>query len=467
MAMMSVILESPRSDALIESAWFAMSGRSPNLARDATPALPGLEIDREYSAIPIPTVDEDAPEGFSFASLTAATTGEGVVSALPSVEVTDRFVYRGMIDDKDLPGVQEAALAAQVEVYADPPVSILRGGVSYPRRAMGSAADVRGLLGVPTLEDMGFDGHGVAVAIVDTGINLGHLRDRGVAASLDATVFWKPPTSAEPGHFPVGHGTMCAYDALVCAPRATLLDFPVLQSQRRGGSVMDGLLSDAILAYGVLLTELSKPLAQRAYRALVVSNSWGMYNPSWDFAPGRPGRYGDNPGHPFNRQVASLARAGADIIFAAGNCGSDCPDGRCRDDQGTVHTHVISGANSHPNVLSVAGVDVNEDRVCYSSQGPGMLNNDKPDISAYTHFLGSAASGRSAPDTGTSAACPVAAGAVASLRTRIGPNATPPSALRDAVRRNADRPDGGQGWSEDFGHGIIRPTRVAQDLGFS
>ena len=270
-----------------------------------------------------------------------------------------------------------AVLAAQVEVYADPPVSILRGGVSYPRRAMGSAADVRGLLGVPTLEDMGFDGHGVAVAIVDTGINLGHLRDRGVAASLDATVFWKPPTSAEPGHFPVGHGTMCAYDALVCAPRATLLDFPVLQSQRRGGSVMDGLLSDAILAYGVLLTELSKPLAQRAYRALVVSNSWGMYNPSWDFAPGRPGRYGDNPGHPFNRQVASLARAGADIIFAAGNCGSDCPDGRCRDDQGTVHTHVISGANSHPNVLSVAGVDVNEDRVCYSSQGPGMLNNDR------------------------------------------------------------------------------------------
>ena len=53
--------------------------------------------------------------------------------------------------------------------------------------------------------------------------------------------------------------------------------------------------------------------AERHFHSLVVSNSWGMFQRSWDFPPGNPGRYGDNPAHPFNIIVASLATAGAGL----------------------------------------------------------------------------------------------------------------------------------------------------------
>ncbi len=107
---------------------------------------------------------------------------------------------------------------------------------------------------------------------------------------------------------------------------------------------MDGLLSDAILAYSVLLQMMRTPEDQRPYHALVVNNSWGMFHPSWDFPPGHPGRYSDNVNHPFNVIIGSLAGAGADILFAAGNCGSDCPDGRCRG----VTSGQITGASHIP-----------------------------------------------------------------------------------------------------------------------
>ncbi|MFD2353051.1 hypothetical protein ACFSTC_32830 [Nonomuraea ferruginea] len=79
--------------------------------------------------------------------------------------------------------------------------------------------------------------------------------------------------------------------------------------------------------------------------------------------------------------VASLDQAGADILFAAGNCGRDCPDGRC-----AFPERPITGANSHPRVLSIGGVNVRGERVGYSSQGPGRLAERKPDVCAYTHF---------------------------------------------------------------------------------
>src|SRR2546426_4729724 len=43
---------------------------------------------------------------------------------------------------------------------------------------------------------------------------------------------------------------------------------------------------------------------------------------------GSPENYSANPEHPFNQVTGALVAAGADIFFAAGNCGADCPDGR-------------------------------------------------------------------------------------------------------------------------------------------
>src|SRR2546426_12390427 len=43
---------------------------------------------------------------------------------------------------------------------------------------------------------------------------------------------------------------------------------------------------------------------------------------------GSPENYSANPDHPFNQVTGALVAAGADVFFAAGNCGAGCPDGR-------------------------------------------------------------------------------------------------------------------------------------------
>jgi subtilisin family serine protease len=243
---------------------------------------------------------------------------------------------------------------------------------------------------------------------------------------------------------PVDHGTMCAFDVGIAAPRCTLLDYALLQSQATGGSAMDGFLSDAVSGFSQLLDLMTGP---NAPSALVVNNSWGMFHSSWDFPVGHPGNYSDNPEHPFNIIVESLEDAGADILFAAGNCGAECPDSRCEDesDQG------IYGANSHPSVLSIAGVTVDAVRLGYSTQGPGRLDQNKPDLCAYTHFAGSEVYDA---DGGTSAACPTAAGVVAAIRGVYSSARLPPAQLRNLMRRSA-RDLGGIGFDFDHGYGLI------------
>ena len=156
-------------------------------------------------------------------------------------------------------------------------------------------------------------------------------------------------------------------------------------------------------------------------------------------------------------------RAGIDVIFAAGNCGAPCADGRC---QGRT-TGAIMGASAVQEVLTIAGCDTHDQRVGYSSQGPSIAHmfQHKPDITAYTHFLGSEAFGAGTPDSGTSAACPVTSGCVAALRTssKINPRtAMPPAKLFDVLRKTARQQSGPPHiWNPDFGFGIVDPVAAA------
>jgi subtilisin family serine protease len=248
---------------------------------------------------------------------------------------------------------------------------------------------------------------------------------------------------------------MCAFDAGISAPKATFLDHAVLLSQTPGATVMAGLLSDAVQSFAKLRTVLDGLPAAR--RALVVSNSWGMFDPSWDFPIGHPGNYSNNPRHPFNVIVASLQSAGADILFAAGNCGRDCPDGRCN-----FPRLPICGANSHGGVISVAGIDTKGKRVGYSSQGPGRLVSSKPDLAAYTHFKGSEVYAPD-PDGGTSAACPVLAGVVAAVRTKYSATRLSPLGLRSLLFKTA-KDLGGSGFDYDHGWGAVDTTALLAAL---
>jgi subtilisin family serine protease len=366
-----------------------------------------------------------------------------VVRATVNPDQVDQFIERAR-NDPQVAGV-----------FGDPRIQAI--GTVCPLGPVGTDEDVEELLLVDELRARGMTGSGVRVVIVDTGINRPYLREQGKRPRYSKSLSWGPRRGLPLGEMPVDHGTMCAYDVCIAAPYCTLVDHALLVSEAEGGSVMDGFLSDAVASYGVLLSYMSRassPFAgDNAPRTLVVNNSWGMFHPSWDFPVGHESNYSDNPEHPFNLIVASLEAAGADILFAAGNCGEECPDGRC----GDATRAGIYGANSSAAVTSVAGVVVTGDRIGYSTKGPGRLTNKKPDIASYTHFAGS---GVYQADGGTSAATPVATGVVAAIRRRYPSSVLSPADLRQMLRDTA-----GGSYSRELGFGIINVAKLLKELG--
>jgi subtilisin family serine protease len=252
---------------------------------------------------------------------------------------------------------------------------------------------------------------------------------------------------------------MCAYDACIAAPECTIIDHALLTSTTPGGSAMGGFLSDAIQSFGIMLSWMARAagpfVGEAVPRTLVVNNSWGMFHSSWDFDVEHPANYSDNPNHPFNLIVASLEAAGADILFAAGNCGTECPDGRC---QGVTDAGIF-GANSSEAVLCVAGVVKTKERVGYSTTGPGRLESQKPDVACYTHFAGS---GVYSVDGGTSAATPVAAGVIAAIRRLYPSHVLPPDQLRQIIRETAEEHD--SGFDYEYGHGVVNVEELLARL---
>lgn len=432
-----------RSSEEIATVSTAAAGR-PEMGMESSmaPDLGPIEWDLSFAPVEIP---EAGPEGMAHPSV-----GTADFSLQPVEGPT--YIMRGEVDEEEMEALRREAETRDdiLGVFADELIQAFPTCPGDP--AVGSDSDVESLLCVQELHDNDMDGSGVLVAVVDTGVDMSYLTSKGKSPAFDPALSWAYDATQTPGSAPLGHGTMCAYDVCIAAPNCTLADIVLLRPQ-----ALTNLLSDAVRAYGHLLQQIRSNALFSTYRALVITNSWGMFRPTWDYPVGDPGNYSDNPAHPFNRIVATLARFGADILFAAGNCGPDCPDYRC----GGVTTRTIYGANSHQDVLCIAGVDTNRNRVGYSSTGPGRLVNQKPDLSCYTHFSGS---GVYPVDGGTSAATPVAAGVVAALRSRfrydVARPVTHPSQLRQHVIDHCDR-RGTVSHSAEYGWGIVDGCRLA------
>src|SRR5438309_1862556 len=329
-----------------------------------------------------------------------------------------------------------------VGVFADPAVSPFPS--AYCGAApIGATRDVARRLGVPALRRAGLTGAGVSVAVVDTGID---------GSRIPVAGGWAPTPGYVPGSSAPDHGTMVAYDLRIAAPDARILDYALLKSQAGAWAAF---LSDGIAAFADLVERVNA-----APGRWVVNNSWGLFDRASDAPVGSPENYSANPDHPFNQITGALVAAGADVFFAAGNCGADCPDRRC----GTGDTGPgasIHGANSHPDVVTVAAVTVTDRRLGYSSQGPGALHSRKPDLAGFSHFAGS---GIYPADGGTSAASPVAAGVAGALRPRFAPDRLAAAPVKGVLERSARRP-GGDGWDYDLGYGVIDAAAAVKALG--
>jgi subtilisin family serine protease len=369
------------------------------------------------------------------------TRGLSALAAFASPEPSDDLpsvtqVVPAQVDEQALLRLQQQP---GVQVWPSSPVDFYE--VDCPQfRAAVSVDEIRARLGVEAVWETGARGGGVVVGLLDEGINGDQYPVAGGFAR---------PEALQPGEAAIGsHGSMCAADVLVAAPEAKLYDYPFLV-QRSGGALV---MLNALLEH--------RRLDGTPH---LVSNSWGFYRiPSqeedphhevWDLQ------------HPLHRKVREVIISGATVLFAAGNCGEPCPARNCH--QSSIGaSRSIHGSNSLEEVITVAAVNSEGERIGYSSQGPGMFEKEKPDVAAYSHFFGNFGPGRPGGDgdqpfdNGTSAACPVAAGIVALLLSaRPGLS---PGELKAALIEAAD---GSGTWSADFGHGIVNAKASFDRLG--
>ena len=311
------------------------------------------------------------------------------------------------------------------------------GGVDCrPFRPAVSRARIRTLLGVRVAGRDGFFGQNIIVAIVDEGVNSFYPVIGG----------FQSDEAPAPGSAPIeSHGSMCAADVLVAAPFARLLDYP--------------LIAEATTADGVQMYQDILERRRQNGTPHIATNSYGFFNIPDPNA--EPGHEAFDINHPFHRKVREVIASGAPVFFAAGNCGANCPDRRCRT-SATGPDHSINASAALAETITIAAVNSLNERVGYSSQGPSLnapgFERNKPDFAAYTHFFGNLGPGRPANggpdsfDSGTSAATPVAAGVAALLMSRF--RDLTPDRLRAALRVGAIEV-GQPGFDSDTGNGVV------------
>ncbi|WP_158295553.1 S8 family serine peptidase [Crenalkalicoccus roseus] len=310
----------------------------------------------------------------------------------------------------------------------------------------------------------------VNVVVVDDGLSVARLRQ--LFPGLRYAGGWRLRRLGEPDRLPGagrpdGHGTMVARNLLSLAPEARLFDLPMLPDRIRRVPAYIG-WAHGVLSWVQWQIRLWRAAHQFARDPWVFCHAWGIYDRRSETVPGA---YTNNPRHPFNRRVGLMDQDGHDQVFAAGNCGQFCPNARCGPgDRGPGES--ILGANSHPRVLTVGAVRADGLWLGYSSQGPGQegfleeaprdaRQVEKPDLCAPSHFV-EAADGH-ALSSGTSAACGLAAGAVAALRSAPKLAGLDPEKLRALLRDRACRP-AGAGWDPRLGHGILDLRRMVAHL---
>lgn len=334
--------------------------------------------------------------------------------------------------------------AGVVHVWSDPRLAPFPGVDCNSSNPTGDAAGVAAALGAARVwNEFGLRGDGIVIGIVDGGVDATQL-----PAGATVTGGWSPDPNQPPGSGNTvwgGHGNMCAYDALIACPRASIHDYAI---GRAGG--VPAVVSAAQQAFE---KAIQARLAGNGPH--VLSNSWGLYQQSWDpFPPGHPGNYSHNLNHPFNRKVLEAMDMGILVVFAAGNCGASCPSGQCGLDTGPGRS--IRGANGSPRVICVGAANLAQAWIGYSSQGPSTLDQEKPDFCGYSHFTG-----HTPCDNGTSAACPVVAG-VLGLMAQKKPSVTQDEA-RSLLRNTANHPLSVR-WDNTYGRGIVDAYAAVRTL---
>jgi hypothetical protein len=351
-----------------------------------------------------------------------------------------------------------------IEIAGDLPLATAEawcpGGATF-----GRADRALSVIGAGLLAAKQATGCGVKVIVVDQGIAAGRLPEgRFPEQPPEFTVnpgakpkFGEPGAKPRvPGEAPFGHGTRMAQLILSVAPDALIYDLPLLPPRVHNRPAFLSLAKDVFKAVEDFLKDTSANPGP-----WVVCNAWSIYDLTGDpsSTTTKPYNYGQNPDHPFTRHVRHLVtKAGADVVFAAGNCGEYCPDGRCATAQ-VGPGRSIYGVAALKEVLTTGAVRSDGAWLGHASQGPSpaAFASSKPDLCAPSQFGSLADAGISY--TGTSSACALAAGAVAALRdSRFawgGGGPPSPAELIGRLRDAAALPEGVAKEDHSYGDGVL------------
>ncbi|MEO1679950.1 MAG: S8 family serine peptidase [Pseudomonadota bacterium] len=443
MAGVQVLLEVPaeRENSLeMFGAATTSSAEAERQASDFLSGIGGLGIEFDDGFAPVPMyAAEDTPPGpgeflEAFSPRTAVAPPTSRTFILPAEVTRTRLdELQGTADVTVWPNSQITLLGPMRSTIE---VADSRGGVDCrPFRPAVELDVLRDLLGVDALWNSGFRGQNIIVGILDEGVD-------GNAYPVVGG-FARPDAALQPGAASVSsHGSMCAADVMVAAPFSRLYDYPFLGIPRSGG---------ALQMFQAVLNQRNVDGTPH-----LTNNSYGFTGVP-DVAS-FPNHEIHNPNHPLHRKVREVVAAGVPCFFAAGNCGQNCPSGDCHP-SGIGPGISIHASNSLAEVITVAAVNSRHERIGYSSQGPGMFEQQKPDVASYSHFFGNFGPGRPAGgttddfDNGTSAATPVAAGVAAALMS-ANPALTP-AQLKDLMINTSADVGPVVGWDPDHGHGIV------------
>lgn len=385
----------------------------------------GIKVEQAIAPIPM----------FLAATPDAAPRNSDAMRGLESLSSTSpKFPSQTVViaADVDDARLQELKAKPDVKVWANSELTLFANRVDCrPFRNGVDVDQIRRDLGVNAAWDEGFRGQDIVVGIIDEGVNGG--------------VYPISGGFARPGSQPIGsaavtsHGSMCAADVLIAAPQAKLYDYPFLGIPTSGG---------ALQMFQAVLDQ-----RRRDGTPHVTNNSYGFVGVPDPVT--MPNHEVHDINHPLHRKVREVIAAGVACFFAAGNCGKDCPSGNCQS-SGIGPGRSVHASNSLAEVITIAAVNNRGERIGYSSQGPGMFEQQKPDLACYSHIFGNFGPGRPGGtaqpfDNGTSAATPVAAGVAAMLLSAF--KDLTPAELKAALIQSAINSAGG--WNADFGNGIV------------
>jgi serine protease AprX len=286
------------------------------------------------------------------------------------------------------------------------------------------------MVGAPELWDRGIDGEGIVIAVIDSGVDIGHpdlaQRWRGGANS------WYDPYNDTNQPYDVdGHGT--AVTGLIVGGDFSGTPIGVAPGARWIAAKVfrdDGTATVSVIhsAFQWALDPDGNPDTDDAPH--VVNNSWGL---------GPAGTCNEE----FRASIQALQAAGIVVVSAAGNNGPGASTG-------------ISPAN-YPEGLAVGAIDSDLNLAPFSSRGPGACDDFIfPEVTAPgVHVLSALAGsdGRVAPFfSGTSFAAPHLSGVLALLRQGF-PEASTRLLEHAVVESAADL--GPEGPDNGYGLGLI------------